>query len=522
MMAMKAFSRNELGDFQTPQSLADAACTITKQFKIEPQVLVEPTCGKGNFVVAALECFPSLQQVYCVEIQQQYEKDFWENISQHSGNVNVEFYHDDVFTHEFDLTRFSGNRILVLGNPPWVTNTELSELGSKNRPVKSNVKNVRGIEALTGKGNFDIAEAIIIKMARELRGLEGWIAILCKNSVIKNVVRDDLLLDLRLSGMRAFEIDTKREFDINSPGSLFFTHVGTGSDAKCQVFSFYESDHVIKTFGWVENCFVSNVDEYETNKHLEGYSPLEWRQGVKNDASKIMVLQRHDESTFVNGFGEVVDIELDLVYPYAKGSSLRGLVISDVVTSTIITQARLGEDTASIEAQYPRTWQYLNNHSNVLDARKSSMYKNKPRFALFGIGAYAFKPYKVAIASFYKKPHFSLVLPIDGKPTMLDDTCYYISLDDVYDALVVLAALNSSAASSFLGAISFQDGKRVYSKDVLMRLNLYALLDLPKMDGVITEMVKQIPFEVSVEKMFASKERLLQMFQDYKEVRKNK
>jgi len=513
--------RNDMGDFQTPPQLANATCTILKQARIEPEVLVEPTCGKGIFVSAALECFSNVQDVYCVEIQQSHEQDFWRNMSPFIEKVNIELHHDDVFTHEFNLARFTGKQILVLGNPPWVTNTELSQLDSKNRPARSNFKKVRGIEALTGKGNFDIGEAIIIKIERELRGLDGWIAFLCKNSVIKNVVRDARVLELELSNLRAYEIDTKHEFGINTPGSLFIARSGSRMGNECQVANFYEPGHIIRRFGWVAERFVSDVDGYEVSAHLDGKSPLEWRQGVKNDAAKIMVLQRHDESTFVNRLGEVVDIEPDLVYPFVKGSALRGLVTGDVGTLVIITQTRLGEDTATIAKQCPRTWQYLNEHSNVLDARKSSMYKNKPRFALFGIGGYAFKPFKVAIASFYKSPHFSLVLPVDDKPTMLDDTCYYVSLDDIHDALAVLAALNSNATRSFLAAISFQDGKRVYSKDILMRLDLRALLEQRSIVQDIEAMIKQLPFEISDEMVLASRERLLDIFKENQEGKNN-
>jgi len=41
-------------------------------------------------------------------------------------------------------------------------------------------------------------------------------------------------------------------------------------------------------------------------------------------------------------------------------------------------------------------------------------------------GSLFFKPYKVAISGLYKSSHFSLLLPVDGKPVMLDDTCYLL------------------------------------------------------------------------------------------------
>src|SRR6266568_304308 len=37
-----------------------------------PEVLIESTCGKGNFIIAALEIFPSIRQVFGLEIQERY------------------------------------------------------------------------------------------------------------------------------------------------------------------------------------------------------------------------------------------------------------------------------------------------------------------------------------------------------------------------------------------------------------------------------------------------------------------
>jgi len=38
-------------------------------------------------------------------------------------------------------------------NPPWVTNSQLSALNSNNLPAKSNFKQAKGIDAITGKQN---------------------------------------------------------------------------------------------------------------------------------------------------------------------------------------------------------------------------------------------------------------------------------------------------------------------------------------------------------------------------------
>ena len=51
--------KDEYGDWQTNSLLANK---ITKQIStsFQPQVLIEPTCGKGNFILAALDTFSSV------------------------------------------------------------------------------------------------------------------------------------------------------------------------------------------------------------------------------------------------------------------------------------------------------------------------------------------------------------------------------------------------------------------------------------------------------------------------------
>src|SRR5258708_39783900 len=54
--------------------------------------------------------------------------------------------------------------VLLLGNPPWVTNAHLGSMGSRNLPTKSNFHNHSGLDAKTGKANFDISEWMLIRL----------------------------------------------------------------------------------------------------------------------------------------------------------------------------------------------------------------------------------------------------------------------------------------------------------------------------------------------------------------------
>ena len=239
----------EWGDFQTPLHLARQVCQYLAHLQLSPQVIIEPTYGTGNFMLAAIESFPTAELVYGVEIQPKYE---WHLklallIDALSGRrasaTEIALYHDDIFTHRFPSDLLTAGSILIIGNPPWITNSELGALRSANVPQKRNLKTLSGLDALTGKSNFDLGE-------------------------------------------------------------------------------------------------------------------------------------------------------------------------------------------------------------------------------------YSFKNYKVAIAGLYKEPRFLLVMPIDRRPTMLDDTCYFVGFDTYPDALFTASLLNNPVVRRLLQSIAFSDAKRPYTKDVLMRINL--------------------------------------------------
>lgn len=178
---------------------------------------------------------------------------------------------------------------------------------------------------------------------------------------------------------------------------------------------------------------------------------------------------------YVNGLNEEIKLEDGLVYGLLKSSDLKNTVINQSRKFTIVTQKKVGQETNYIKADYPKTYQYLTEHQENFSARKSSIYNNKPPFSIFGIGDYSFKPYKVAISGLYKTFHFTLILPQNNKPVMLDDTCYLIGFDKIEFAVYSLILLNSDTTVQLLQSVTFSDAKRTFTKDVLMRIDLAEL-----------------------------------------------
>lgn len=489
--------RTEYGDFQTNSILADKVVLRLIEKGANPEVLIEPTCGRGNFIVASLKYFIGLKYVFGIEIYKPYVWEtkfnilnfYLENPSYNKPEVFV--YHSNVFEFNFGgiAQKYSDKIILVIGNPPWVTNSKLGSLNSANLPSKSNFKNHNGIDAITGKGNFDIAEYITLMMLDSFQAMNGYLVFLVKNSVIKNLVFDQKDNKYKISDIEKYCIDTKKEFNVSVEAAMFFCRLNSDPEFICEEFNFYEYKSSYQKFGWVEGKFVSNIKNYVETKEIDGKCQFEWRQGLKHDCSAIMELNKLN-GHYSNGLNEEVNLEDDLVFGILKSSDLKNGIVDTPRKYTIVTQRKVGQDTKYIKSSFPKTYLYLNRNESNFAARKSGIYKGKPMFSIFGIGDYSFKRYKVAISGLYKTFHFTLILPQKDKPLMLDDTCYFLGFDELDFAVYTSILLNLNQTKEFLGSITFSDAKRTFTKDVLMRIDLEKLAGFLSLENLEIDIQK--------------------------------
>ena len=468
----------EFGDFQTNDKLCLKICKLIEKQGNRPKILIEPTCGKGGFIYAALRTFSCLETIVGVEIHRPYINFLKLKILQYyidnagEKRVNIRLICTNIF--DFDFTQVKSeaqNReLLIIGNPPWVTNSALCD--STNLPKKSNFKQEKGIDAITGKGNFDIGEYITLRLIDEFCNLDGSMAFLVKNSVIKNVVVQQRKSSPTVGEFKQYSIDAKREFNASVDASLFLCKLNS-NERRYQIDQYYlENNMYIRSYGWVDERMVSDIDKYKSARDIEGKCKFEWRQGVKHDCSMVMEFERSGNG-YVNNLQEKFEIEDELVYGLLKSSDLKGETISQSRKYTIITQRKIGDDTVARLLLLPKTNAYLISHLEKFNARKSIIYKNKPLFSIFGIGEYSFTRYKVAISGLYKQTKFSLIMPSDScKGLMLDDTCYFIGFDDFDSAHITQQLLNGKLVQDFLTSIIFFDSKRAITKDILQRIDL--------------------------------------------------
>jgi hypothetical protein len=365
--------------------------------------------------------------------------------------------------------------ILVVGNPPWVTNSALGALRSSNLPTKSNFQNHTGLEALTGKSNFDISEWMLIMLLGVLTGRRATLAMLCKTAVARKVLLHAWKNDISLSGAEIHPIDAAASFGAAVDACLLVCSLSPVSHNRdCRVYRHLGDTNPVATFGYHDNQLVADVSAYERWKHLGGEEIYKWRSGVKHDCSKVMELWKQGNQ-LRNGFDEVIDIENVYVFPMLKSSEITNGIGKEPTRWMLVTQKALGDETSVISVVAPKTWLYLQNHGHLLDRRASSIYRNRPRFSVFGVGDYTFAPWKVCISGFYKDIQFATVGPYRGKPVVLDDTSYFVACRSEQEASYIAYLLNSGPAREFFSGFVFWDAKRPITIAMLRRLDLSVL-----------------------------------------------
>ena len=228
--------------------------------------------------------------------------------------------------------------------------------------------------------------------------------------------------------------------------------------------------------GIVDGHVIADIRTHTNIFTGSGTSDITWRQGVKHDAASVMELTI-DKGTLKNKLGEVVSVEPEYVYPLLKSSDLFHYDKIRQKKAVIVTHKKLGEDTHVLQQHAPLLWGYLTQHIQFFERRKSSIYENQPPFTMFGIGDYSFAPYKVAISGLHKIPRFRVLEPVDGRPIMLDDTCYFVPCYSLQEAILIASVLNDQICLNYINSIVFLDAKRPITKKLLQRIHIPSLIE---------------------------------------------
>ena len=461
----------EFGDFQTPQHLANAVCELIVRSGFSPASVIEPSCGRGAFLTAALKVFPSVV-VRGYDCNSSHVEAALRRVSTHSraSVANGDFFRRNWNAALSDLA----DPILVLGNPPWVTNAAIGSLGGTNLPKKSNINGLRGIDALTGSANFDISEWMIRENIHWLKDRNGAVAVLCKTSVARKVLAHAWAEGISIGYAAIYRIDSSRDFGVSVDACLLFALVGPSHERTCQcdIYDSLRSTGRSSSLGMRDGMLVSDAPAFERLTSFHSTGLRGWRSGLKHDCSRIFEFSSKN-GQLANGLGERISIEAKVVFPLLKSS--------DVAKErpprkhVLVPHRNMAESPLELRRIAPKAWRYLVSHQEIVERRASSIYKKRPMFSIFGIGPYSFSPWKIAIGGLCKALRFAKVGPMDDRPILLDDTCYFFPCETEEECDLLLDMVSSQTASEFWSSLVFWDSKRPITAKLLNQLNLEAL-----------------------------------------------
>lgn len=449
----------DAGDFQTPGSLAKRVWRVLPAARYD--LVLEPTVGLGAFVGTAPGWARSSRWC-CLDINPRYVA-LTRAILEVEGFQGFTIEDKDVFTLETgDLVRAAnGSRaLLVVGNPPWVTSAAIAAGGGTNRPTARKQIGFARLDSVTGRSNFDLAEAVIHRVLDAGRTFDRVdLALLVKESVAMRML-DMFGRDPRFASMTFSRIDAAREFGVSvSAGLLQASRVESSAPAEPRlVIRESIGGAVERVAGLVGAQVIADIEAFSRRpRALRADEGRRWRQGIKHDVSRVLELEPV-EGGYRNGFGDVVELEPEVMVPLYKSS--------DIANGRSprkwfpLYQRDLQDDLSSLADRWPLLAAYLRRHSDSFARRGSRIYAKKPLFALFGIGDYTRAPFKVAVAGMYPRPVFRVLCPDGGQAPLVDDTCYLLPFSRLREAEVVAGFLNSSPVAELIDSMVVGSAKR--------------------------------------------------------------
>jgi methylase of polypeptide subunit release factors len=334
----------EFGDFQTPRELAFEICLLLSRLNIQPQTIIEPNCGLGSFIRASRKIFHSAN-IFGFDISPKYIERAQEKFR---DEENISIFEANFFETDWnELFKSFQKPLLVLGNPPWVTNSQLSVLESKNIPQKENFQKFSGLDALTGKSNFDISEWMLIRLFDSLNKQNAYLAMLCKTSVARKVLKYAWKNKIHLANSALYRVETEKYFNASVDSCLLFCEFSeTEQNTTAKIFESLDDEIPSRGIGFRDNELIASIAFYEKWRYLNGGSQKKWRSGIKHDCSKVMELTK-ERDKYKNGFGEFIELEDDFIYPLLKSSDIANSSL-EPRRWVLVTQKDVKEETSKI------------------------------------------------------------------------------------------------------------------------------------------------------------------------------
>jgi hypothetical protein len=489
-----AATRRAFGEYYTPPGIA--AVAVDEALDGVGTVL-DPGCGAGAFLVAAVrhlrergvapeDCLASVcgVDVNPVAVRSAKAALLVEIADELDGSVALPVVHGDSLGLIADLAPDVARADAVVGNPPWIPWERLPERVKerwRNGPIdRLGLFEHTGADARLGFANDDIGLSFALTCTDRYRRAGGRAAFVLKRDLLVGPTGRPLRGDDGVGVVRIHDFGSCRPFPgVDADAALFV--LGENAPESVPATEWTATDDRPRFDSW--DAMESTLDGTETayrpvadpgsawvradaERQALGTCEYRIRHGVKDDAKAVFSLGRETARS----------LEPDHVFPYLRSKHVVkfGLFGHDL---HLVPERRAGDgDAERLRRDCPRTYDYLDERRDRLDARGSSWFDAGPFYSLFGVGPYTWADYKVVWCRLGFKPHFAVVSTVvdpdlGERPVVPGDHCMFVATDDGDEAHYLCALLNSAPYQRCLRDLA-EGGKASLTKTVVSELSL--------------------------------------------------
>ena len=133
-------------------------------------------------------------------------------------------------------------------------------------------------------------------------------------------------------------------------------------------------------------------------------------------------------------------------------------------------QKRRGYEENWLKQNYPKTYSYLKHFEEPLRSRsgyRRYFQEIDPFYSMFDVGEYTFSKCKVVWSRFDDQMSASVIMEVDNKPVIPQETVTLIPISDQNEAHYICAVLNSSPFNFTVQSYSMRGGKSFGTPSIL-------------------------------------------------------
>jgi len=434
--------------------------------------VVDSAAGSCNFLIGLAKQYRDIN-FYGVE----KNVEIYNEVNKLVSTIpNLHYYLGDIILDSFPIPKCD----LYIGNPPFINFSDLDkEYREKIKPIWLNYfPHSKGFKMLLGDSRGDIAQLIFALTVDKYLVDRGEVGVILPNSLIKgNSASAGFREFSNLKVNKLVDISDDNPFD-NTNRNCFYILGEKGS---------------VTTFPIIYKTKARNIRLIKISDDLveEGTSILKKsnyiaRQGVNTlGANGIFIFKNEPpfESQLIKPLLKSSDIDpfhykpsYKILFPYINGKPI---------------------DEETLQQKYPREYNYLLDFREKLTNRKSR-FVNKCWYALFGIGEYTCKPYKVVWRGLGAK-ELLVSVTTDVIPNQAMNC--YISTDVEDEAHYICGIMNSTLFKNQLKLLNEEGAKSFAQPNTINKIYIPKYNDKNSIHVKISSVSKQLSQVLKEEKL---------------------